>query len=190
MSLNIAVVCGSVRDNRNSLTVSKYFVKKLQATGHTGTLVDFVELPLPFVNSDPNPSKLNKNYPDPNIQEWSRIADAADAFIFVAPEYNHGLSGVLKNALDWLYPEFKHKPAALVGVSNGASAGIRAVEMLRPIMAVFAIYDIREGVNFASAQNVFDADANLLDESYQKRIDGMIDSLAKVAEVMKGLRQN
>lgn len=188
MALNIPVVCGSVRVKRNSLIVSRYFAKRLQDAGHNSMVVDFVELPLPFVNSDPNPSKLKKQYPDANVQKWSAIADAADAFILVAPEYNHGISAVLKNALDWLYPEFKHKPVALVGVSDGAGSGIRAVEQLRPLMANFSMYDIREGVNFASAQNVFDADSNLLDESYLKRIDGLLTSLAQVAEVMKALR--
>jgi len=188
MSLNIPVVCGSVRNNRNSIIVSRYFEKRLQQAGHSSQVVDFVELPLPFVYTDPNPSKLNKQYPDSNVQKWSAIADSADAFIFVAPEYNHAMSGVLKNALDWLYPEFKHKPAALVGVSNGAGSGIRAVEQLRAIMSNFAIYDIREGVNFASAQNVFDKDSNLIDESYLKRIDGLLTALPKVADVMKPLR--
>src|ERR1051326_6378748 len=120
MPLNIPVVCGSVRQNRNSIIVSRYFAKRLEQAGHTTQVVDFAALPLPFVDVDPNPSKLKKQYPYPNVQQWSTIADQADGFIFVAPEYNHGVSGVLKNALDWLYPEFNNKPAPLVGVSNGA----------------------------------------------------------------------
>jgi NAD(P)H-dependent FMN reductase len=188
MPLNIPVVCGSVRQNRNSIIVSRYFAQRLEQAGHITQVVDFTELPLPFVDADPNPSKLKKQYPYPNVQQWSAIADQADGFIFVAPEYNHGMSGVLKNALDWLYPEFNDKPAALVGVSDGAGSGIRAVEQLRAIMANFALYDIRQGVNFAFAQKVFDEDSNLLDQSYLKRIDGLLNALAKVAEVMKQLR--
>jgi NAD(P)H-dependent FMN reductase len=186
--MNIPVVCGSVRINRNSIKPSRYFAKRLQDLGHESQVVDFTLLPLPFVNTDPNPSKLKKQYPDPNAQEWSRIADNADGFIFVTPEYNHGIPGVLKNALDWLYPEFNDKPAALVGVSDGASSGIRVVEALRPIMANFAMYDLRQAVNFAKAQEVFDDEGNLLDQSYLKRIDGLLTALVKAAEVMKALR--
>lgn len=188
MKLNIPVVCGSVRNNRNSIKPAKYFFNRLTEMGYDSQVVDFISLPLPFVNVDPNPSKLNKQYPDANVQQWSVIADHADAFIFIAPEYNHGISAVLKNALDWLYPEFNDKPAALIGVSNGAGSGIRAVEQLRVIMANFAIYDIRQGVNFANTQDVFDAEGKLLDESYLKRIDGLLSALTKTAEVMRQLR--
>src|SRR6185503_7320341 len=100
MSLNIPVVCGSVRPNNNSMRASKLFLQKLQAAGHVSQIVDFAQLPLPLVNSEVTPSKLKKQYPDTNVQKWSEIADSADGFIFVAPEYNHGISGALKNALD------------------------------------------------------------------------------------------
>lgn len=188
MKLNIPVVCGSVRPNSNSMRVSKFFAKKLQDAGHDSQIVEFVSLPLPLVNSEVSPSHLKKVYPDANVQKWSGIADAADGFVFIIPEYNHGYSGALKNALDWLYVEFKLKPAGLVGVSDGTVGGIRAIEQLRPIMGNFAMFDLKEAVAFESAQDVFDVEGNLLDQKYLKRIDGVVNSLVKVAEVMKQLR--
>ena len=188
MSLHIAVVCGSVRNNRRSIWPARFIRQRVIESGHESTLVDFEELPLPFVYTDPSPSSLNKQYPDVNVQKWSAIADAADAFIIVTPEYNHGYPGVLKNALDWLYPEFKGKPVGLVGVSDGINGGIRAVEALRPVMANFDMFDIGQAVLFRSVQDLFDAQGNLLDTKVVGQITKLIDVLAKTAGAMKTLR--
>jgi NAD(P)H-dependent FMN reductase len=119
------------------------------------------------------------------VQKWSRIADAADAFVLVAPEYNHGYSAVLKNALDWLYPEFDHKPVGLVGVSSGQVGGARAIEQLRPIAENFSMFAIRETVMFAKIKDVFNEQGKLLDETYNKKIERFLQSLAWSAEAMK-----
>ena len=152
--------------------------------------MDFKEFPLPFMDSAVEPSKLKGVYPYPNVQKWSEVAAAADGFVIVTPEYNHGYPAVLKNALDWLYPEFDHKPVGLVGVSNGAVGGARVIEQLRPIMENFSMFAIRETVMFASVQNIFDAEGNLLDQSFQKKADGLLKSLVFSAEAMKTARQS
>jgi len=188
MQLNIPVILGSVREGRNSEKPAKFLVEKIKATGHTSELVDFKELPLPFLDSKEEPSDLNKVYPYPNVQKWSAIADAADGFVIVVPEYNHAYPGVLKNALDWLYSEFDHKPVGLVGVSNGQVGGARAIEHLRPVIETFSMYAIRETVMFVRAQNVFDENGKLLDDVYNKKVDGMLKSLFWSAEAMKKAR--
>ena len=185
MSLNIPVILGSVREGRSSFAPANYIVEKIKTAGHTSQLVDFKEMPLPFFNSALMPVQLKGKYPDPNVQKWSEIAYNADAYVIVTPEYNHGYPAVLKNALDWLYLEFDHKPVGLVGVSDGLVAGARVIEQLRPIMENFSMFAVRETVMFAKAPGVFDADGKLLDESYNKKIDGMLNSLTQVAEIMK-----
>ncbi len=186
--LNIPVILGSVREGRMSVHPARLMVQKIQTLGHKAQLVDFKELPLPFMNSPVVPSGLGKKYPDANVQAWSGIADAADAFVIVSPEYNHGYPAVLKNALDWLYPEFEHKPVGLVGVSNGPVGGARMIENLRPIIENFSMFAVRETVMFGNVQDAFDGQGNLTDDSYQKRIDGLLDSLVKSAQAMKMLR--
>ena len=188
--LNIPVILGSVRQNRNSYFPAKLMVERLRAAGAESQLVDFKEMPLPFVDSPEEPSELNKKYPHENVQKWSGIADAADGFVLVASEYNHGYTAVLKNALDWLYPEFERKAVGLVGVSNGLVGGARVIEQLRPIMGNFSMFDVRETVMFKKAQEVFDKEGKLLDESYNKKIDGLLKSLFWLAEVMKKAREN
>ena len=183
--LNIPVVLGSVREGRKSIFVAQFIVEKLKSLGIETQVVDFKEMPLPFFNSPLLPVELKGKYPDANVQKWSGIAYKADAFVIVTPEYNHGYPAVLKNALDWLYMEFDHKPVGLVGVSSGTFAGARAIEQLRPIMENFSMFAIRETVNFGTVQKAFDDSGKLLDETYHKRVDGFLDSLAKSAELMK-----
>lgn len=189
MALHIVVVCGSVRKNRKSVLVANLIGQRIIHSSNTSTVVDFIELPLPFVDTDPNPSSLHKEYPYKTVQQWSAIADSADAFVFVAPEYNHGYSAVLKNALDWLYPEFNQKPVALVGVSDGLSGGLRAIEQLRPIMANFGMYDIQSTISIRNVQDVFDVDGNILDDKLVKQIDKLLVVLTRTAQVMRGLRE-
>ncbi len=186
--LNIPVILGSIREGRRSFFPAKLMVEKLKAAGIDTQLVDFKELPLPILNCSKEPGEYEKIYPDPNVQKWSKIADAADAFIFIVPEYNFGYTAVLKNALDWLYPELRFKAAGLVGVSTGPTGGARAIQQFRGVLSSFNIFDIRETVQFANVQKVFDENGNLLDENYNKRIDGLIKSLAKAAEIMKKFR--
>ena len=183
--MNIPVILGSVREGRLSEKPAKLMVEKLKQAGAESQLVDFKELPLPFLDSLEEPSDLNKVYPYPNVQKWSAIADAADAFIFVIPEYNHSYPGVLKNALDWLYPEFDHKPVGLVGVSNGQVGGARALTHIRPIIECFSMFAVRETIMFVRTQNVFGSQGELLDNSYEKKIAGLIKSLIFSAEAMK-----
>jgi NAD(P)H-dependent FMN reductase len=185
MSLNIPVILGSVREGRKSVFAANFLVEKIKALGHESQLVDFKEMPLPFFNSPLMPVEMKGVYPEPNIQKWSEIAYTADAYVIVAPEYNHGYPAVLKNALDWLYLEFDHKPVGLVGVSNGPVAGSRAIEQLRPIMENFSMFAVRETVMFGKIQEVFDPSGKLLDESYNKKVDGLLKSLLAVAEIMK-----
>ncbi len=189
MPLNIPVILGSVREGRRSEAPAKLIVQKLVEAGHKSQLVDFIELPLPFVNCPKEPSDYKKVYPDPNVQKWSNIADAADAFVLVVPEYNYGYSAVLKNALDWLWPEFKHKAFAFVGVSTGQVGGSRAIVQLRNVIGAFNAFDIRENVIFGPIAKAFDEQGKLIDDSYLKKIDGLIKSLSAAAEGMKVIRE-
>ncbi len=176
---------GSIREGRKSEAPARFIEQKIKELGHESQLVDFKVMPLPFFNSALMPVQMKGVYPEPNIQKWSEIALGADAFVIVTPEYNHGYPAVLKNALDWLYLEFDHKPVALAGVSNGLVGGARVIEQLRPIMENFSMFAIRETVMFQKAQDVFDDTGKLLDKSYNKKVDGLLQSLVAVAEIMK-----
>lgn len=189
MLLNIPVICGSVRSTRKSIMPAQYIHQQVTADGHDSQIVDFTVLKLPFVDSAESPSKLKKEYPYEVVKEWSAIADKADGFVFVSPEYNHSIPGVLKNALDWLSPEFGNKPAALVGVSNGAVGGARMVEHLRAVVENFGMWGLQKSVLFKKVQDVFDESGNLVDDAYATQVRKMLDSLYQKSEVLKALRE-
>ncbi len=186
--LNISVVLGSVREGRQSIYPAKFLVEAIKQVGHGSQLVDFKEMPLPFFNSEKLPIELKGKYENLNVQKWSDIAKAADAFVFVVPEYNHGYSAVLKNALDWLYLEFEKKPVGLAGVSGGSFAGCRAVEQLRPIIESFSGFAIREVLSFGKVREVFDGEGKLLVEAYNQRTQRFLESLIFFTKIMKSAR--
>jgi NAD(P)H-dependent FMN reductase len=89
------------------------------------------------------PPSLGK-YSETHTKVWSAKIDSFDAFVFVTPEYNHGTSAALKNAIDYLYREWNNKAAGFV--SYGSAGGARAVEQLRLTMAELQIADVRAQV--------------------------------------------
>ncbi len=188
MSLSIAVVCGSVRQDRRSINAANYISERVTVSGNKPALVDFTKTPLPFVDTPIPPGDLNGDYPYDEVKQWSKVAGSADAFILVAPEYNHGYSAVMKNGLDWLYGEFLYKPVGLVGVSDGLVGGARAIEQLRALCGGFGMYDIKETVMFRKVQDIIGNDGNLKDPFYEKQVDKLIQSLAQTAAAMKSLR--
>lgn len=183
--LQIAVVCGTVREKRMSIHAANFIVEQLQKEGVNAVLVDFKELPLPFINSPVEPSDYNGVYPDPNVQKWSDIAKASDGFVLVTPEYNHGYPGVLKNALDWLYYEFDMKPVGLVGVSSGLVGGARVIEQLRPIVGYFGMYDIKPVITVRNVSKVFGEDGKLIDDKLLKQVPKFVQTLLAAAKIMK-----
>ncbi|PIR96196.1 MAG: hypothetical protein COT92_02420 [Candidatus Doudnabacteria bacterium CG10_big_fil_rev_8_21_14_0_10_42_18] len=189
MKLNIPVVLGSVRQKRRSIHPANWMVEQIRQAGHNTQLVDFAELPLPFFDSESVPVALKGKYPNENAQKWSNAAQSADAFVLIVPEYNHGYSAVMKNALDWLYMEFTKKPFGMVGVSDGSFGGIRAIEQLRQVIENFGAFAIRETVNFGMVQDKFSESGELLDQAYIKRAERFLNALVFFAEAMKKARE-
>src|SRR5690606_2747591 len=87
----------------------------------------------------------------PQVQRWSEAVDACEAYVFVTPEYNHGVPGAFKNAVDSIYPEWAGKRIGFV--SYGADKGIRAVEQWRQIVANLHLHDVRAQVSFSTFQD-------------------------------------
>jgi NAD(P)H-dependent FMN reductase len=84
-------------------------------------IADLAGLALPFYDAETPPSAPGFVAPHESAQEWSRMVRAASGVVFVAPEYNHSLSALQKNAIDWLYGEWKDKPVAFVGYGFNAA---------------------------------------------------------------------
>ncbi len=140
--MKLLVVIGSVREGRAGDAISRMVTNQLEESGASFNVADLKELDLPFLNQEIEPSDSDKKYDDARVQKWSNMVDEADAFIFVTPEYNHGPPASLKNALDWLYPEWENKPAAIV--AYGGMGGVRAIEQLKLNMLTLKLFPVAD----------------------------------------------
>jgi len=123
-NLSIKIILGSTRQGRFGDKPAKWIYDEVkQKPDVIAELLDLRDYAMPFFDVQEVPAMANGNYAHESVKKWAAKIKEADAFIVVTPEYNHGYPGALKNALDWLYLEFDHKPVGLVGVSNGAVGG-------------------------------------------------------------------
>ena len=139
----IGIILGSTRPNRNSEQVARWVVDVATRRGGAQfELVDLRDYPLPHLD-EPLPPSLGQ-YQHEHTKRWANKIASFDGFIIVTPEYNHGTSGVLKNALDYLYSEWNNKAVGFV--SYGAVGGARAVEHLRLVAGELQMADVRQQV--------------------------------------------
>lgn len=138
--MNIFIIVGSIREGRTAIKVAEWLSKEInQLDFHTlnTRIVDLKEWNLPlFAGAHPPASGI---YDQPRQQEWADHIAQADAFIFISPEYNHGYSAVLKNAIDYLGKEWKSKPFGIV--SYGGNNGTSSVEQLKQVCTALDMID-------------------------------------------------
>jgi NAD(P)H-dependent FMN reductase len=141
--LKVAIITGSTRPGRVNEAVARWvFEHAQQRKDAQFELVDIQDYHLPLLD-EPVPPSQGK-YSKDHTKRWAAMIASFDAFVFVTPEYNHGTSGALKNALDFIYSEWNNKAAGFVGY--GSAGGVRAVESLRLVMAELQIADVRAQV--------------------------------------------
>jgi NAD(P)H-dependent FMN reductase len=139
----IAIILGSTRPNRNGEQVAKwvYDIASRRSDAEF-ELIDLRDYPLPHLD-EPLPASTGK-YEVEHTRQWADKIASFDGFVFVTPEYNHSTSGVLKNAIDYLYAEWNNKAAGFV--SYGVVGGARAAEHLRLIVAELQMASVRQQV--------------------------------------------
>jgi NAD(P)H-dependent FMN reductase len=139
----IGIILGSTRPNRNGEQVANWVLEIASVRDDAEfELVDLRDYPLPHLD-EPLPPSLGQ-YQNDHTKEWADKIASFDGFVFVTPEYNHSTSGVLKNAIDYLYAEWNNKAVGFV--SYGAVGGARAAEHLRLVAAELQMADVRQQV--------------------------------------------
>ncbi|MFT3700099.1 MAG: NAD(P)H-dependent oxidoreductase [Kofleriaceae bacterium] len=142
--LRIGIVLGSTRPGRFADRPANWLLPiAQQRTDATFELVDLRDYPLPFFEEAKSPVREASKHPVA-VRLSQKIAEL-DGFIFVTPEYNHSITAVLKNAIDYLYPEWLRKPASFVAYGN--AGGARAVEQLRLILVELQMAPLRSAVH-------------------------------------------
>ncbi|HAM25263.1 MAG TPA: NADPH-dependent FMN reductase [Microbacteriaceae bacterium] len=148
MPLKIGIIIGSTRPGRNGEAVGRWVHEIASKRADADyELVDLLDYNLPHLDEG-MPASMGQ-YANEHTRQWAEKVAEFDGFIFVTPEYNHGTSGVLKNAIDFIYGEWNNKSAGFV--SYGAVGGTRAVEHLRLVVGELQIADVRAQVALSLA---------------------------------------
>ncbi|MET7337038.1 NAD(P)H-dependent oxidoreductase [Nonomuraea sp. NPDC005650] len=182
--LKVAVILGSTRDGRLGTVVSTWIVDQLAQRGDMeADLIDLVETPLPTVFPVLGQPPASQEARDLLAAVSPRMA-AADAFVIVTPEYNRSFPAALKNAIDWHGPEWHAKPVAFVSY-GGFSAGTRAVEQLRLVLAELHAVTIRDSIGFQRVWEQFDGAGQAVDPAVEPAAKVMLDRLAWWAHALR-----
>jgi NAD(P)H-dependent FMN reductase len=187
----ISVIVGSTRQGRFSEKPAQWIFQHLQKReGIEARLLDLRDFPMPFFDQAVPPAMPGRSpYENEAVKRWTAEIAASDGFIFVTPEYNYGPPAVLKNALDWVYPEWNRKAAAFV--SYGGVLGARSVQQLREVAIELQIAPVRSSVHIPVATlwahfQGGDVDQGLAE--LEKSAKGLIDDLLWWTAALKTAR--
>lgn len=143
----IGIIVGSTRPHRMSINVASWLKDEYELiSDNEFVLLDLKDFPLPFFGEEDKENAILK---------WEESIESCDAFVFVTPEYNHSITGVLKNALDFGYNYWNGKPATIVSYGYGAS-GARAASHLRGILGALGVYDLKTQILISLTEDVVD----------------------------------
>jgi NAD(P)H-dependent FMN reductase len=142
----ISVIVGSTRQGRFSEKPAQWIFQQLKNRGGVDArLLDLRNFPMPFFDQPVPPAMPGRPaYENEVVKKWTAEIARSDGFVFVTPEYNYGPSAVLKNALDWVYPEWNRKAAAFV--SYGSAMGARGIQQLRLTAIELQLAPVRSSV--------------------------------------------
>jgi NAD(P)H-dependent FMN reductase len=185
--LRIGIIIGSTRPGRNAEAVARWaYDLATRRDDAIFELVDIQDFNLPLLDEVMPPSF--GQYANAHTKAWAAKIASFDAFVFVTAEYNHGIPGALKNAIDYLYAEWNNKVAGFVGF--GSVGGARAVEQLRLVMAELQVATVRSQVAlslFTDFENFRTFKPAAMHETY---FNGMLDQLVAWSGALKVLRAN
>ncbi len=177
--MKIGIVLGSIRDHRKGESVARWVLDNCPAReGVDFEIIDVSGFDLPLLSDETLPAMRGGSYDDPRVQSFADRIAGCDGYIFVTAEYNHGIPGAFKNAIDLLGPELFGKPVAFV--SYGALLGARAVEQWRLVLANFNMFDIRNQV-MLSIFTDFDESGVAPKEGKAKELTELVDVLVPIA---------
>jgi NAD(P)H-dependent FMN reductase len=186
MPLNIPVIYGSVRSDRQGIRAARYLIAQLAARGHAATLVDPTEKRLPLLD------RMYKEYPKGQapavLEELASLYRGADAFLICSGEYNHSIPPALTNLLDHFLEEYFWRPSAIACYSGGQFGGVRAAMQLRMTLAELGMPSIPSLLPFPRISQALSEAGELADPKVQKQADRFFAELEWYAEALRARR--
>ena len=183
--MNIAIILGSVRQDRHAEKVSNWITKKIRDRNHETMVIDPMQLDLPILD---RMYKEMKN-PEAKFQKLHDMVISADGYVPITPEYNHTVSAALKNTLDYCLEEYFFKPSAIISYSVGPFGGINAAQHLRQIFAELGAPSIPSSLQISKVHEAFDANGSLLHQEYERRIERFLDEFEWYLTAFKNQRE-
>jgi NAD(P)H-dependent FMN reductase len=185
--IRVAIVTGSTRPGRNNKAVAHWvFDIAKERDDAEFELVDIADYGLPLLD-EPMPPSLGQ-YSHAHTKAWAEKINSFDAYVFVTPEYNHGVSAALKNAIDYLFREWNNKAAGFV--SYGSAGGARAVEQLRLVMAELMVADVRAQVMLSLFTDFENFTKFKPDPRHLQEVNTMLDQVIAWGGALKNLRSS
>lgn len=184
--LKIMIIHASTREGRQGLGVSHWVMEAAsKVKDFELEFVDLKKLNLPLMDELNHP-RLAK-YNNQHTIEWSKKVSDADAFIFVTAEYNYGIPAPLKNAIDYLFHEWKYKPVGFVGY-GGVAGGTRAIQQLKQVCSALRMFPF-DGVFLPFYSNQLDENGTFLaNERNEQSLQDLFAELRHLGNGMKALR--
>jgi NAD(P)H-dependent FMN reductase len=183
---NLTVVVSSTRPQRAGAVVAEWFAGVAECHRSFDVHVaDLREIDLPLLD-EPEEPRLH-HYRGAHTMRWSALIDAAEAVVFVMPEYNHGYSAPLKNAIDFLGDEWEYKPVGFVcyGMTSG---GLRAVHSIRPVVSALRMLPAADLVS-VPLRRMLDGDGVLHpDAAMTEGALSLLDELARLVQASAVMR--
>ena len=185
--VKVGIVIASTRPGRVGLSVGEWV--RDRAAEHAGfeiKVLDLAEINLPFMD-EPNHPRL-RQYIHQHTKDWSAAVDDLDAFVFVLPEYNYGMTAPLKNALDFLSQEWQYKPVGLVSY-GGLAGGTRAAQMLKQVVTALKMMPLTEAVAIPFVNQYLDDEQRFQPtESMENSLETMFKELGRWAVALQAMR--
>jgi NAD(P)H-dependent FMN reductase len=185
--LKIGIILGSTRPNRIGEPVARW-VHEIAArrTDAQYDLIDLKNQALPLLD-EPAPPLLGQ-YSQPHTKAWAAKITQYDGFVFITAEYNHGIPGALKNAIDYLFKEWNNKAAGIV--SYGSEYGARAAEALRLVMGEIMMAAVREQVLLSLFTDFENYSTFRPAAHHEKSMNSMLDQVVSWSRALRALREN
>lgn len=175
--LNIGIILGSTRQGRVSPQVGSWVKEIADKRGDANyEIIDIAEFKLPFLGEEDSPG----------IAAWNEKLNSLDGFIFIVQEYNHSITGALKNALDLAREPWNNKAAGIV--SYGSTGGARAAEHLRGIMGELMIADVRVHPTLSLFTDFENGTVFKPQDLHLGNVNAMIDQVISWSGALKNIR--
>jgi NAD(P)H-dependent FMN reductase len=182
----IGVILGSTRPGRNGEAVAKWVLDiASKRTDAEFELIDLLDYKLPHLDEALPPAM--GQYSNPHTLEWAAKIASFDGFVIVTPEYNHSTSGVLKNALDYLFAEWNNKAVGFV--SYGSVGGARAVEHLRLVAGELMMADVRTQLALSLLTDFENFSQFRPNEYHEQTLNTVLDQVVAWSGALAHLRQ-